>query len=350
MKLKTLSLLGVAAASVLAGCGNNNNNANGKVTLSFGDMNLTSYITLTKDIDVQTLRDKKENFILVSYADPNCGCWGTFSESVLIPYVKETHIPIYAIYTRNIADDDFHGLPISSDKSNTPVIGIYKDGQYKVGANYFSNEHIFKKIDDFKNYMNRYITAPAAYYVSFNQLDTMLKGDDKFILYWSWKLCPDCSQFDLRFLKDYFAKNNKSRNVPFYLIETHDVRQTDQWQAIKDKYGLSETFNTASGFGKGYVPTLQMINPDGTDHLSNGSIAPIIEDMFVCRNEFFSNENGVYTITDSYFNGVRGTKYLGAYETEIGKTVTAADSTERNTIRDAVHDDFAKKFLDFYWK
>lgn len=351
MKLKFFTLMSVAA-TLLAGCGNANKNGDGKVVIPFGDMNLTTYITVTKSIDIETMMDRGDNFILVSYALPTCGCWGTFSDSVLTPYVQETHMPIYAIYTGDIGDDDYFGLPIDSQKSNTPVIGIYENGKYKVGANYAKNELIFKKIDDFKNFMNRYVTQPFGYYVNFTRLNTFLKGDDKFLLYWSWKLCPDCTIFDRKFLKNYLKNASQTRSVPLYVIETHELRQTQEWQDIKDKYAISDTLNKTSGYGKGYVPAIQVIEPDGTDYVSAGNITPIVKDMFVYRNEFFTkNEDGSYTITDSYFNGVRGTKYLGEYESEIGKTFTLSEGqTKAAEARDPLHDTFAKKFLDYYWK
>lgn len=349
MKTKFLTLIALLTTSLLSGCGSGQDN---KIIITYGDKTLDSYIVLTTEQDLITMIDREDNFILVSYADPRCSCWGTFEESVIKPYVRDYDIPIYVIETNALSDDDFYGLPINSDKSNTPVLGLYENGKYKVGANYFSNPLIFQKINDFINYLNRYISKPYGYYVDFDQVDALLKGKDKFILNWSWKLCPDCAEFDRRFLKSYIEDNPSEKQLPIYVVDTHVVRNGDQevWQEIKDTYGLSQARNKDYGYSSGYVPSLQIIEPDATDYVSNGDISPIIKDMFVYRNEKFSIDGSTYTITDSYFDGTRATNYLGAYESEIGQTFTLSSNQTRNEVRDPIHDRYATKFLDYYWK
>ena len=64
-----------------------------------------------------------------------------------------------------------------------------------------------------------------------------------------------------------------------------------------------------------------------------------------------------YKIKDSYFNGVRATKYLGEYESEIGKVIdeSLVVETEKGPrfiagTRYDVSAKYVAKFFDYYWK
>lgn len=363
MKTRFISLIGLLATSLLAGCGPTTS----KIVLTYGDKTLNSYIRLTREVDLTSKFDNKDNFILVSYADESCACWAVFESKVVKPYVQDYDIPVYVIHADLITNTNYYGLPINSSKENTPVVGLYENGVYKYGTSYNNDSSVFKNLNSFITYVDRYMTRPYGYYINLSQLNNLLKGEEKFILNWGMSICPDCKIFDLTLLKEYLGTHSKEKTTPLYIIETvseglrlvDGVSNSTHWQAQKDKYGLSNTLNTALGYSTGFVPTLQVINPDGTDYVASGNITPIIEDMIVFQNEkvALDEETSKYVVSDSYFNGVRGTKYLGAYENQIGQEIDEEFVYEQGgnlrfqtEARYEIHKDFATKFLDFYWK
>ncbi len=362
MKLKLIPLLSLMTLSVLAGCGGQND----KIVLTYGDKSLDSYIRINREVDLSAKFDQKDNFILVAYADESCACWAVFESRVVIPYVQDYDIPIYVIHTDLITDINYYGLPVSSNKSNTPVVGLFEDGVYRHGTSYNNDNSIFKNLNSFVTYIDRYMRGPYGYYINLDQLNTLLQGDTRFIINWGMSICPDCKAFDHHFLQDYLNDHPGNKDTPLYIIETvsEGLRLLDgesnsaHWQQQKNIYGLSNTLNTVYGYGTGFVPTLQVIDPDGTDYVSLGDISPIIEDMFVFQNETvaYDEEADRYYVADSYFDGVRATTYLGEYDSQIGMDISSEFVYESNgtlrfetEARYDIHQQFATKFLDYYW-
>lgn len=360
---KILALSSLLLVASLSGCGNETNN---KIILTYGDKSLNAYIRLNTEADLLTKVNNEENFILVSYADETCSCWGMFESTVINPYVREYDIPIYVIHTDALLTG-YYGLPINSGKTNTPVVGLFENGVYKYGTSYDQNAQVFREYNAFINYIDRYMTKPYVYYVSLAQLNDLMKGDEKFILNWALDICPDCKTFDHGLMKEYLKNHPKEKDVPFYVIETRSeglrlldgISNTEHWTAQKNKYGLSDVLNTTYGYSTGFVPTLQVIEPDGTDYVTLGDISPIISDQMVFQNEkvAYDEVNDKYYVSDSYYDGVRATKYLGAYESQIGMEIDESAVYEQNsalrfdpTIRYDIQKGFATSFLDFYWK
>lgn len=191
-------------------------------------------------------------------------------------------------------------------------------------------------------------------YINLDELNTLLKGSKPFILMWTMDGCPDCYAVLTKFKENYVKADFKAK-MPLYLIETIAWRMPGNenlWQTIKDTYGLSNTFNKALGYSTGYVPSFQVITPDGSDHLSTNTVSVIITDMFVFQNEFVTRRLCRYFITTSYFDGVHAKKYLGKYQSEIGKSVSRKIVKKYNMSvrRYDLNAKYLTKFLDFYWK
>ena len=125
------------------------------------------------------------------------------------------------------------------------------------------------------------MSRPYGYNINLTQLNTLLKGDEKFILNWSLAVCPDCKTFDHTLLKEYLKANPKDKSTPLYIIETlseglrlvDGVSNSAHWSMQKDVYGLSDTLNTEYGYATGFVPTLQVITPDGHDYVAGRAIS-----------------------------------------------------------------------------
>jgi len=127
-----------------------------KITITKSSEVLETFIELDDKSAVTNLISAEANFVLVSYALVGCSCWGQFHIQVLNPYISETNIPIYVLHT-DLFNNEYYGLPINAAKTNTPVIGLYKEGVYTYGLNYFEDEAVFAKLATFKTWINRYI-------------------------------------------------------------------------------------------------------------------------------------------------------------------------------------------------
>lgn len=353
-------ILGFALLSVvlLTGCTGNNSSSSEpsgeegeKVSLYYKDETLTGITEFADETaltDFESKLQNKENFIMVSYADSSCSCWNNFKLYILNPFVINTGIPVFAIHT-DLLEGNYHGLKINSAKTNTPVLGIYEKGKYKFGTSYSADKDVFINSKTFNDYIDHYTTRPLMAYISLEKLNTLLKGTSPFIINWSYNLCPDCKVFDNTFIKDYL-KSGFQTKVPYYLIESAKLRNKDDaslWNNIKDTYGLSNTKNTEYGYLTGFVPTLQYIEPNGTDYVVLKDISPIISDMLVFQNDQLNE--GKTLITDSFFNGERGKTYLGTYQTLIGKALSS-DREKRSEEIYALHAPLATSFLNHYWK
>ncbi len=341
---KTLGFA-LLSALLLTGC---TKTSNDKVQLYYKDETLREIIEFTGETaqtDFETKLNNKDNFIMVSYADSSCSCWNNFKLYILNPFIIDTSIPVYAIHS-DLLTNGYHGLKINSEKTNTPVLGIYEKGVYKFGTNYSADKEIFINSTTFYSYIDKHTTKPLMTYISIEKLNNLYNGTSPFIINWSFARCPDCKIFDNIFIKDYL-KSGFNAKVPYYLIETTPLRAGTDWVNIKDKYGLSNVKNTKFGYLVGYVPTLQYVEPTGVDYVSEGDVSPIIKDMLVFQNDQLSSDKT--KIDNSYFNGERGKTYLGNYTSLIGKTLSS-DTEERSQQIYNLHAPFATSFLDHYWK
>lgn len=352
---------------LLSGC--NNTNALEQVQIMYKYSALSEVINLEDDENESALEklenkiNDKENFILVSYADHFCSCWRVFRDVILKDYINETKIPVYVIETKAL-NGDFKGLKIRKDMTNTPVIGVFKDGLCKYSIDYKSDSAIFNEPDKFKAWIDKRIKEPLMTYISLDEVNELTRGDTPFLLNWSLSVCPDCIALDQNFMPGYIAKLKATPKLPYYIIETREIRaDTLRWSEVKDSYGLSDVKNTVSGYGTGFVPSLQIITPNGSgkDYISEGDLSPIISDMLVFQNDQIEKVGDTFKIKDSYFNGERGVKYLGEYESEIGKVINPDDVIEieregethyyfKPGARYDAHAAFAQKFFDYYWK
>lgn len=298
----------------LTSCGSNNET---KVPLLYGDESLTTFVTVN-DSDIVTKIENKENFFFFTYLN-GCGCWTNFRDQVLIPYINNTHIYAYGIEVNAIKGtvdyDIFYDLPVNSNKSNTPVMGLYENGEIKYSLAYTEkNKTTFESLAAFENWMTRYSELPTMFFINLNQLNTMLESSKKFVLYYSRKSCPDCTYLERNFLKNY-GKTHLTANKLFILdCDVEGIRYLNgqydeaQFNAFKDQYGLSNTHHDL-GYAQGFVPTFQWIVGDGQSILSDVSITRIVEDQIVTLNDSARLEGNDVVIDRTYFDGSRNHGY-----------------------------------------
>ena len=75
--------------------------------------------------------------------------------------------------------------------------------------------------------------------------------------------------------------------------ETATDEEKEQYQKLKDDYGLSVTGNSVFGYQEGVVPT--------TQYYKRG----VLTDASVYFNDAIEENNGVFTVKDSYYTDER---------------------------------------------
>ena len=232
---------------------------------------------------------------------------------------------------------------LTQQKKNTPVVGLYENGVYRFGTSYNNDNSVFKNLNSFVTYVDRYMTRPYGYYINLDQLNTLFKGRWTLHYQLGMSICPDCKIFDHTLLKDYLKANTKQKDTPLYIIETvseglrlvDGVSDSQHWQRKKTFMVLVRRSIQSMAIAGGFVPTLQVINPDGTDYVALGDISPVIEDQIVFQNESvaYDENSDKYLVSESYFDGVRGRKYLGDYPNQIGLEIDEEFVYEQNHLR-----------------
>lgn len=295
----------------LASCGGKNEP---KVPLIYGDESLTSFVSVT-DSDIVTKIENEENFFLFTYLN-GCGCWTTFRDQVLLPYIQENHIYAYGIEVEkelkgSVGYDLYYDLPVNTAKSNTPAMGLYKNGKLQYSLAYTEkNKSVFESLPAFENWMTKYSEAPTMFFVSLNDLNAMLVSEKKFVIYYSRSTCPDCSYLERHFLKNYGETHLDAQKLYILDCDVNGVRYTNntydeaQFNAFKAKYGLSDTHNPL-GYAQGFVPTFQFIEGDGSNVLEEVSITSVVVDQIVTLNDAASLVGDDVVISRTYFDGTR---------------------------------------------
>lgn len=280
---------------LISGCSCKKDKDN-KANLQIGDMNATTYV----NIDIKEYNAKisnKDDFILFVYSNDCMGC--RMFKPKLESVIQEKHLIVYGIETSEIKgiskDNDLYKLKY------TPTIIIYKEGKnifYSLSDNDLEN---FDTKEKFVSLLDKYTNMPTLYYINKAQLKEKITNKENFIIYYSRSTCGDCSYLNKNYMKEYLNSNTKTKH--FYIIETdvEGIRRvngevnSEQWQAFKNEFGLSNVINTELGHGAGYVPTLQYYN--------NGEI----KEMMVYFNDFNDatlNADGSYSVTidNSYYS------------------------------------------------
>ena len=275
------------------GCSCNKDKKDSKVALGVGDMNATTYETISM-AELKTKITDKDSFVLYVFS-PTCGGCAMF-KPIIESVISSEDLIIYAIEYNNI--EKGHEL---KSLQYTPSIVVYNKGELFISTDPDKNEEYFKNDEGFKTFLNKYTYKPTMYYISKEQLKSKIDNDENFIIYYSRNDCGDCAYMYKNYLKEFLYKNPNTKK--FYVIETNaeGVRLNNgsvdavQWQAFKDEFGLSAAGNSTFGYGVGYVPTIQYYN--------DGAIA----DMFIYFNDDMSyvrNSDGSTTVTinGSYYS------------------------------------------------
>ncbi len=372
----TVSLLSVLALVGLAGC--NYDDGLSQVNLTFGKLYDTVLDTSTNKIDhhlwnlsisdLNTLISRQNNFALIVYdTNETCVCWINF-QATIKKYLAEYNFLLFGIQKdlleavqtpSNEASAVNYNLSLATGEE---TIAIYENGAVKYQKTSSGTSDTWTQYATFALWMNERVHRSNMLYISQTQFDSLFAKGTNFVVGFLRFSCPDCAYLDDNFLKKY---NINQRNTSYAIdVEKEGLwnattRANGEWQAYKDKYGLSVAGNAAFGFDDGYVPTFYNYAPTST-----GDYAAAILDGDVYANDSLTKNSNSddYYVSNTYFTEARvsGLTFLTDNNSVATKvlaniSVQAADvevyGDENYWTHEAAakyHDPLLRAFLDFY--
>ena len=324
-KLNSFLLANIAlfSAACLGACSSEE-----KVDIMFGDMQATGVTTITYD-KLKEQVDSKKNFLVAVQYNDTCSCWSRDAKPVLEQYVKEKHVNIYHVKLEDL-DAHKNRFDIKIVSGNVSF-AIFEDGKVKQTITTDENKTL-KDYATFSSYMNSRVTLPRIYYVDLNTINSLYKKNEKNIVYFSRSTCGDCSYLETHYLKTW-SKNNPGFAKKIYVLDCDQVGiryledgktvDTEGWQLFKHTYGLSKQNNPNYGYDNGYVPTMLLVQGDGTkvNYLSG----------VVVFNDSLEKDGENFKVANTYFTTERKAKLQ-----YIDKDVTTATLTGLSVSKDDV--------------
>ena len=305
MKKNRLVLLLVPMAfSSLTGCATN------KVSLTFGTYVKQSVNTL-EEIDnfhLANMIEAKEVFLLAVYQgsySEDCTCWSTF-KNIIASYMNKYSERVYVYDAHGKVGNNFRSI-IETNMDSSPTLYILK-GQTTLAKFYEKNskdQSIFTDTSCTSMYqrVHKYVDKPKAYYVDDDYLKENLSSASKTVVAFIRNGCSDCNYVVPKIIIPYINNHKFSNNLwVFDMQNTYETSKSEtateeekgQYQALKDRYGLSAASNASFGYQQGVVPT--------TQYYENG----ILKDASVFFNDVVGQkEDGSFYISDSYYSPER---------------------------------------------
>lgn len=292
---KSLLFLSVLTAISLASCGGNDVDTS-KIALDYG-YDYKNDIVNIEEVEIgytslTNLIDNKESFVLLIFHNRTCLCWESFNP-LAVQFMNKYNLRFYAFDNALLEGEDNYGIYRGTDVM--PGICFFRRGtlirQSIYGKIDINHRKFFEYYEDLERYMFDNIYLPKMYYIDFTLLDEKIANNEKINLYIARSGCNDCKAVNRNYLYSWSeSKKETTLTNNLYILDIEKYRGTDEYQTIKDKYGLSVAGNPTFGFDTGYIPTFQRIE--------NGQI----KDMITVLNDQGDKETGLVT---SYFNESR---------------------------------------------
>ena len=292
---KSLLFLSLLTTISLASCGGDNVDTS-KIALDYG-YDYKNDIVSTDELEIGysslvNLIDNQESFVLLIYHNPTCGCWTDFSP-IAVDFMNNYNLRFYVFDNALLDGNENYGIYRGTDAM--PGICFFRRGtlirQSIYGKLDINHRKFFKDYDALESYMFDNIYLPKMYYIDADLLDEKIANNEKINLYIARSGCGDCKKVNKSYLYSWSeSKKETTLSNNLYIFDIEKYRGTDEYQTIKDKYGLSVAGNPTFGFDTGYIPTFQRIE--------NGQI----KDMITVLNDQGDKETGLVT---SYFNESR---------------------------------------------
>ena len=295
---KSLLFLSLFTSLTMVSCGGSDIDTS-KIALDYGHAYKNDIVS-ADDITIgyETLASKiskKESFVLLVF-ESGCHCWTSFNP-VAIYFMNKYNVKFPAINVRSF-DGEPNSFGIYKGVGEMPNICLFRRGvlirQTVYGKQ--KDKTIFTEKEKFEAFMLDNIYLPKMYYVDKDALDEKIANKEDFNLYVARSGCGDCSRVNGEVLYGWSDANKEKAvpNNPLYIFDIEKYRGTEDYQPIKDAYGLSNTdFNPVFGYDhgsdKGMLPTFQRWH-DGQ-----------IIDMITTLNDYLGENHTL----DSYFTEVR---------------------------------------------
>ena len=259
MKKSLLFLLVPALLFSVTGC--NKSSASGKVFLEFGKVH-TSESVLVDEIDYDTLTSwiNHNNSFALAVSNEGCSCWEGF-QPILAAFNYKYNLDIKQIPVKELNVEGRDKFGLYTVAVDSPFLAFFSNGSLVRQAMYGGNKEYSKIFTDRSGkelekffFENAYL--PKMLYVEKDTLDGYISDNKEFNLYVARTGCGDCATVNETMLRDW-NKTTVSVDEPLYVFDIAPYYQTEEYQSIKDTYGLSEANNKDFGYSTGMVPTFQ---------------------------------------------------------------------------------------------
>jgi hypothetical protein len=350
-----LSLISLFSASSLVAC----NDTVNAVNLDFGrlydsSLSPTEFAGRVTSLTYSGLlarHSNQDNFLLlVAEVNSTCVCFAKF-RTTLLHYLSVYNADLYVIAPSEFdgAGKDTFNLKLGGQGYET--LAIFKEGSVAYQNQRAGEEDSWSNdYDTFLAWVKARVHIPAMLYVKLDQLDSLEQSHSEYVLGFLRASCPDCSYLTRHFLKSFNAGDlNESYvidcDAPGIRYDAQGNYDAAQWQAFKDKYGLSLLNNKEFGYGTGYVPCFGFYN--------NGNI----DDFAVYVNDALTlNSDGSASVSKTYWDDSRVHPFFEKLDKSVvtdlqGLAVPKADVDDGSWAYDAAakyHDPLIKGFLTYY--
>lgn len=259
MKKSLLFLLIPTLLFTVTGC--NKSSSSGMVFLEYGKVH-TSESLFVDEIDYDTLTswiDHKDSFVL-AVSNEGCSCWEGF-QPILASFNYKYKLDIKQIPVKELNVEGRDKFGMYTVAVDSPFLAFFSNGSLVRQAMYGGSKEYSKVFTDASGvelekffFANAYL--PKMYYIERETLDTYISSNKEFNLYVARTGCGDCQTVNETMLRDW-NKTTLLVNEPLYIFDLAPYYQTEEYQSIKDTYGLSDAINTDLGYSTGMVPTFQ---------------------------------------------------------------------------------------------
>lgn len=151
--MKSRNVLALLTMLLLSGCTHVDN----KIIIARNTDKSGAIVDLERRLKLDELVSEDASFMLTTYSNVDCSCWGGFLTFVLTPYVEDFHVNVYAIAAPNLGDDHL-GIPYNINENSTVVFALYEKGAYKYGLVDHEDEDVFHNYKAFKTWIDRYVS------------------------------------------------------------------------------------------------------------------------------------------------------------------------------------------------
>lgn len=239
-------------------------------------------------------------------------------------------------------------------------MAVFEDGVVKYQYTTSSTDDPFEEGTVLEDWLLERVSFSNFNYVELSQLNSLFSGNE-FTVYFARSTCGDCAYVENHLIKPMMASTPLKSKIYVLDCDVVGIRLNEEgkvdsetWQAFKDQYGLSATYNTLYGYGVGYVPTFIHYQPSSTINYYDSVL-----DMAVYLNDTISQkDDGTYYVSASYYDGTRsGNQFLEYVESGTSTTITnitipSSDIDENgNWKKDSAavyHDPLLTAFFKFY--